>query len=73
MFPNFYDTGSIDSNDLKHELIYLDLFYSNLFNKKYIHINYNNVTNKPSRLIPLKIFYEKLDFPKTLIKRIGKF
>merc|ERR1712238_316890 len=51
----------------------LDLSYSNLFNKKYININYCNITNKPSHLIPLKNYYEKLDFPKILIKKRGKY
>merc|ERR1712238_426425 len=72
-FPNCQDTDSINSNDLKYKLIDLDLSYSNLFNKKYININYCNITNKPSHLIPLKNYYEKLDFPKILIKKRGKY
>jgi len=72
-FPNCQDTDFINSNDLKYKLIDLDLSYSNLFNKKYININYCNITNKPSNLIPLKNYYEKLDFPKILIKKKGKY
>ena len=37
-----------------------------------MNINYCNMMNKPSHLIPLKKYYEKLDFPKRLIKKRGK-
>merc|ERR1712151_354932 len=72
-FPNCQDTDFINNNDLKYKLIDLNLSYSNLFNKKYININYCNITNKPSHLIPLKNHYERLDFPKILIKKRGKY
>ena len=72
-FPNCQDTDSVNINDLKYKLINSNLSNSNLFNNKYININYCNITTKLSHLIPLTNHYEKLDFPKIIIKKRGKY
>jgi len=72
-FPNCQNNDFLNNNDLKYKLIDSELSYSDLFNKKYVNINYCNITNKLSHLIPLTSHYEKLDFPKILIKKRGKY
>ena len=72
-FPNCQDNDLINNNDLKYKLIDSNLSHLNLFNRKNININYCNITKIPSGLLPLTNLYERLDFPKTLIKKRGKY
>ena len=71
-FPNCKSSLS-DTNDLTYKLIESKFEYSNLFNKKYIHINYFHIINKFSNFIQFPHYYEKLTFPKLLMKKRGKY
>nr|YP_009496523.1 RNA polymerase beta' subunit [Actinocyclus subtilis]AWT39236.1 RNA polymerase beta' subunit [Actinocyclus subtilis] len=72
-FPNCKNNDSLNNIDLKYKFINFKLTAINLFNKKNVHINYRNITNKLSNLIPLTTSYEKFSFPKLLIKKRGKY
>lgn len=72
-FPNCKNNDSIDNTDLKYKFIDSNKSSINSFNKTKTHINYCNLTNKLSHLIPLTNSYEKFSFPKFLVKKRGKY
>ena len=72
-FPNCQETGPISKNDLKYKLVSHNSALKDFSNQKNINLNYCDLTNKLYNFIPLANYYEKLDFPKMLIKKRGKY
>ena len=72
-FPNCQSNSSINNNDLKYKLIGCNSVCADFSNQKSININYCDLTNKLYKFIPLINYYEKLNFPKLLIKKRGKY
>ena len=72
-FPNCQKTGPISKNDLKYKLVSHNSALKDFSNQKDLNLNYCDLTNKLYNFIPLANYYEKLDFPKMLIKKRGKY
>ena len=72
-FPNCQETGPISKNDLKYKLVSHNSALKDFSNQKDLNLNYCDLTNKLYNFIPLANYYEKLDFPKMLIKKRGKY
>ena len=58
---------------MKYKLIDSNSLQFDLFQKKYIHFTYSNITSKFSEIIILQEHYEELFFPKLLMKKRGKY
>merc|ERR1711862_338473 len=67
-FPNCQKTGPISKNDLKYKIVSHNSALKDFSNQKNLNLNYCDLTNKLYNFIPLANYYEKLDFPKMLIK-----
>ena len=72
-FPNCQKTGPISKNDLKYKIVSHNSALKDFSNQKNLNLNYCDLTNKLYNFIPLANYYEKLDFPKMLIKKRGKY
>ena len=72
-FPNCQKTGPISKNDLKYKIVSHNSALKDFSNQKDLNLNYCDLTNKLYNFIPLANYYEKLDFPKMLIKKRGKY
>ena len=72
-FPNCNNNNFINNNNLKYKLIDSNSLQFDLFQKKYIHFTYSNITSKFSEIIILQEHYEELFFPKLLMKKRGKY
>ena len=72
-FPNCNNNNFIVNSDLTYKLVDSKYLQFNFFNRKHTHLTYFNITDKISDILVLEKYYEKLSFPKLLMRKRGKY
>ena len=74
-FPNCKNEDFINDVDLKYRLVpqKMQVLNSILKNYENIHINYSDITNKTLPYFSYSEFCKKIEFPRMLLKKRGKY